>query len=78
MKACQCRRYCLSVKGLRQRYDEDIEEAMEDGFQGPVAKALHAFDLPLLQFWTFMVFVLLITLSMLLAVILDPTELHQS
>jgi hypothetical protein len=32
------------VKGLRQRYDEDIEEAMEDGFQGPVAKALHAFE----------------------------------
>ena len=43
-KKCKFRRYCLSAKDLRQRYDEDIEEAMEDGFQGPVAKALHAFE----------------------------------
>jgi hypothetical protein len=43
-KKFKCRQYCLSAKDLRQRYDEDIEEAMEDGFQGPVAKALHAFE----------------------------------
>ena len=38
-------RYCITVGDIRRRYDEDIEDAMEDGFQGPVAKALHAFEM---------------------------------